>query len=99
MKKLTPIHPGNILLEEFLVPLSINMRQLALAIHVPSGRISQIINGKRDITVNTAYRLGKYFRTGPEFWLNLQQQYNLRINFEDWNQIKSTVPFCDHLAA
>ena len=99
MTNLQPIHPGNILLEEFIKPLNMNMRQLAVAIHVPSGRISQIIAGKRDISVNTAYRLGKYFKTGPEFWLNLQQKYDLRINKESWEEIKNTVPVCDKLAA
>lgn len=91
MKKLKPIHPGNILQEEFLKPLGINMSQLALAIQVPSGRITQIVQGKREITVDTAYRLGHFFKTGPEFWMNLKMQYNLRKGREEWESIKDTV--------
>lgn len=77
--KLTPITPGEILLEEFLEPLNISQTQLAKDINVPPNRISQIIHGKRDISADTALRLGKYFRIEPEFWLNLQVRYNVKI--------------------
>ena len=78
-KTLTPIKPGEILLEEFLKPLGISQNELARAISVPPNRISQIINGKREITADTALRLGKFFRIEPEFWLNLQTRYNMKV--------------------
>jgi len=77
-KTLTPIIPGEILLEEFLKPLGISQNELARAISVPPNRISQIINGKRDITADTALRLGRFFGIEPEFWLNLQTRYNMK---------------------
>ena len=78
-KKLTPITPGDILLEEFLRPMEITQNQLAKDINVPANRVSQIIHGKREITADTALRLGKYFGIEPEFWLNLQMRYNMKI--------------------
>jgi addiction module HigA family antidote len=77
--KLTPITPGDILLEEFLRPMKISQNQLAKDISVPANRVSQIIHGKREITADTALRLGKYFGIEPEFWLNLQVRYNMKI--------------------
>ena len=77
-KKLPPIHPGEILLEEFLKPLEMNPHQLAMALRVPPNRITQIIEGKRGITADTALRLGRYFGVNPQFWLNLQSTYDLR---------------------
>jgi antitoxin HigA-1 len=78
-KKLSPITPGDVLLEEFLKPINISQNQLAKDIKVPANRISQIIHGKREITADTALRLGKYFGIEPEFWLNLQVRYNMKI--------------------
>jgi antitoxin HigA-1 len=78
-KKLPPITPGEILLEEFLEPIGISQAQLARDIHVPANRVNQIINGKRKITADTALRLGKYFGIEPEFWLNLQMRFNMKI--------------------
>ncbi len=78
-KKLTPIIPGDNLLEEFLKPMGISQNQLAKDIKVPANRISQIVHGKREITADTALRLGKYFGIEPEFWLNLQMRYNMKI--------------------
>lgn len=75
---MTPITPGDVLLEEFLRPLKISQNQLARDINVPPNRISQIIHGKREITADTALRLGKYFGIEPEFWLNLQVRYNIK---------------------
>jgi addiction module HigA family antidote len=72
----TPIHPGEILGDE-LRELSISAAELARLIHVPANRVSQIIAGKRDITADTALRLGRWFGTGPQLWLNLQQAYDL----------------------
>lgn len=79
VKKLSPITPGDVLLEEFLKPMGITQNQLAKDIKVPANRISQIINGKREITADTALRLGKYFSIEPEFWINLQTRYNMKI--------------------
>jgi len=78
-KKLSPIMPGDVLLEEFLNPMGISQNQLARDINVPANRVSQIIHGKREITADTALRLGKYFGIEPEFWLNLQMRYNMKI--------------------
>lgn len=76
---LDPISPGEILLEEFMKPLGLSANQLARDIDVPPGRISEIINGKRSITADTALRLGKYFGVSPEIWLNLQVDYDMRV--------------------
>lgn len=78
-KKLSPITPGDVLSEEFLKPMGITQNQLAKDIKVPANRISQIIHGKREITADTALRLGKYFSIEPEFWINLQTRYNMKI--------------------
>jgi len=72
------IHPGEILLEEFLRPLDMNPHQMAMALRVPPNRIAQIIEGRRAITADTALRLGRYFGVNPQFWLNLQSAYELR---------------------
>jgi len=77
--KLTPITPGDVLLEEFLKPMKITQNQLAKDINVPANRVSQIIHGKREITADTALRLGRYFGIEPEFWLNLQLRHNMKI--------------------
>ncbi len=76
---LEPIHPGEILLEEFMKPLGISINRLARDIVVPPGRISAIVNGKRATTADTAIRLGRYFGTSPEVWIGLQADYELRI--------------------
>ncbi|HPX80833.1 MAG TPA: HigA family addiction module antitoxin [Syntrophales bacterium] len=76
---LDPIPPGEILSEEFMKPLALSANQLARDIDVPPGRISEIINGKRSITADTALRLGKYFGVSPEIWLNLQTDYDMRV--------------------
>jgi addiction module HigA family antidote len=76
---LESIHPGEILLEEFMRPLGISINRLAREIDVPPGRISDIVNGKRSVTADTALRLGKYFGVSPEVWLGLQVDYDLRI--------------------
>jgi addiction module HigA family antidote len=78
-KMLEPIHPGEILREEFLKPMAISINRLAREIMVPPGRISEIVNGKRGITADTALRLARAFGTSPEVWLGLQTDYDLRI--------------------
>lgn len=77
MKKLPPIHPGEVLKEEFLDPLDLSQNKLAMSIHVPAPRISEIVRGKRAITADTALRLGRFFDTSPQFWMNLQARYDL----------------------
>jgi len=72
-----PIHPGEILLEEFLRPMEISQYRLAKDISVPQRRISEITQGKRSITADTALRLGRYFKMEAQFWLNLQSRYDL----------------------
>lgn len=82
-KFLEPIHPGEILLEDFMKPLDVSINRLARDIAVPPGRISAIVNGKRAITADTALRLGKYFNVSPEVWMGLQADYDLRIAQRD----------------
>ena len=77
MAKFPPIHPGEILWEEFLKPLKISQSALSRDLDVPLQRINQIVLGKRAVTVDTALRLAKYFGTSPELWLNLQTRYDL----------------------
>jgi len=77
--KLNPVHPGEVLLEEFLKPMSLSQNQLALAIRVPARRINEIIHGKRRITADTAIRLAYYFNMSPKFWLGLQMDYDLDV--------------------
>jgi len=76
---LEPIHPGEILREEFLKPMGISINRLARDIVVPPGRISEIVNGKRGITADTALRLARFFGTSPDVWLGLQVEYDLRV--------------------
>ncbi len=78
-KLLEPIHPGEILYEEFMKPMEVSINALAREISVPPNRVSAIVNGKRSITANTALRLGKYFKVSLELWLNLQVDYDLRV--------------------
>lgn len=78
-KQLAPIHPGEILLEEFLKPMELSQNRLAKSLAVPARRINEIVLGKRAITADTALRLGKYFGVEPEFWLNLQMRYELEL--------------------
>lgn len=73
------LHPGEILLEEFLKPMELSQNKLAIAIRVPARRINEIVLGKRRITANTALRLAKYFDMSPQFWLGLQMDYDLDI--------------------
>ena len=77
MSRIAPIHPGEILLEDFLVPMGVTQHRLAVSIGVPPRRINEIVHGKRGITADTALRLAKYFGTSAEFWINLQSHYEL----------------------
>jgi len=78
-EKLSPIHPGEVLLEEFLVPMGLSQNRLALSIGVPPRRINEIVLGKRRITAETALRLARYFGNSPQFWLGLQSDYDLDV--------------------
>ena len=82
MKKIAPIHPGEILLEEFLQPMEISQYRLAKDISVPARRINEIVHGARAISANTALRLAQYFGTSPQFWLNLQVHFDLEVEAE-----------------
>jgi len=82
VRKLSAIHPGEILLEEFLNPLGVSQYQLAKDISVPPRRINEIVHGQRSITADTALRLARYFGTSERFWLNLQSRYDLEVEKE-----------------
>ena len=83
MNKMRPIHPGEILREEFLVPLGLSASALAIELKVPAPRINDIVRERRAITPDTALRLSRYFGTSPEFWMDLQTAYDLRIAARD----------------
>jgi addiction module HigA family antidote len=78
-EKIKPVHPGEILFEEFLKPMGISQNKLALDMRVPPRRINEIVQGKRRISADTALRLGRYFGTSPRFWLGLQMDYDLDV--------------------
>jgi antitoxin HigA-1 len=78
-KALPPIHPGEILSEDFIKPLNLSMNKLALGLRVPVTRIAEIVHGERSITADTALRLARYFDTSPQFWMNLQRDYDLHV--------------------
>ncbi|HEY9758702.1 MAG TPA: HigA family addiction module antitoxin [Oculatellaceae cyanobacterium] len=78
-EQLQPLHPGEILKEEFLVPMGMTANQLAMRLQVPPGRITGIINGQRSVTPDTALRLSKFFGNSAEFWMNLQMHYDLQL--------------------
>ncbi len=84
-KKIAPIHPGEILLEEFLKPLGISQYRLAKDIRVPARRINEIVQGKRSISADTALRLSRYFKLSERFWLNLQARYDLEVQKDKLN--------------
>ncbi len=89
--KLSLITPGEILSDEFLIPNNLSMAQLAKGVKVSSGRITQIVHNQREITADTAYRLSKFFGTSPQFWLNLQSNYNLRAYEETWASMSDQI--------
>jgi addiction module HigA family antidote len=84
-KILAPIHPGEILMEEFLKPLGISQYKLAKDISVPARRINEIVHGKRSVTADTALRLSRYFNLSERFWLNLQARYDLEMQKDKLN--------------
>jgi len=90
MKKLDPIHPGEILKEEFLLPLGISASSFAKTLGVPTNRISRILNGSSSVSADTSMRLAKALRTTPAFWMNLQSRYELQI-------AEDNTPSLDHI--
>jgi addiction module HigA family antidote len=91
-KQLDPIKPGEILLEDFMEPLNISINKLSRDLAVPPNRISEIVNGKRAITADTALRLQRYFQVEAQFWLNLQSEYDLRImKRKIWDDIQRRI--------
>jgi addiction module HigA family antidote len=78
-KKLKPVHPGEVLLEEFMKPLGLSMNRMALDLRVPVTRIADIVNERRGITADTALRFARYFKNSPTFWMNLQTRYDLEV--------------------
>lgn len=91
-KKINPIHPGKILLEEFMIPYKISQNKLGTDLNVSPRRINEIVNGKRSITADTALRLAHYFQMSPQFWLGLQTDYDLASKEDsDGKEIKTEV--------
>jgi addiction module HigA family antidote len=86
-RKPLPIHPGEILMEEFMKPLGLSQNQLARDLKIPPRRINQIVNGKRAITADTALRLARYFGTSPQLWMGFQDDYELDVAQEEKAEI------------
>ena len=84
-RKMKPVHPGEVLLEEFLKPMGITQYRLALDINVQATRINQVVRGKAGVSADTALRLGRYFQVSPQFWLNLQACYDLEVAMDRIN--------------
>ena len=91
----TPKHPGEMLLEEFLIPLALTQREMAKAILVPYQRINDLVNGRRGITPSTALRLAKYFEVAPAFWLNLQLRWDLYHAQKKEAETLETIQSCE----
>ncbi len=87
-KKLPNIHPGEVLLEEFLVPMNISQNALARRIKVPPRRVNEIVHGKRAVTADTALRLGRYFGISPQFWMGLQADHDLEAAEQSARDLK-----------
>lgn len=98
--KMKPVHPGEVLQEEFLTPMGLSQYRLAKEIHVPLRRINEIVLQRRGITADTALRLARFFGTTPELWQNLQSQYEMDVAKNSiWQKIKDTIkPMLSHAA-
>ncbi len=81
--KLAPIHPGEVLAEDYLAPRGVSANKLALDLHVPANRLTEITRGRRALTADTALRLARYFDTSPTFWMNLQSRYDLELTRDE----------------
>lgn len=99
MADLLPIHPGEILKDDFLEPLGLTPHRLAMELHLPASRISEIVKCRRSITAETALRLARFFNTSPAFWMNLQSQYDLAVaEDEDSEEVERDVhPLAMHI--
>ena len=91
INRMRPIHPGEIIKEEYLKPLSMSVNALAMALRVPTPRINDVVRQKRAVTIDTALRLARYFNTTPEFWLNLQTSYDLKTAKESADKIMQDI--------
>ena len=102
-KRIAPVHPGDVLREDFLKPLGMSVNKLALSLGVPATRMGEIVNGRRSITSDTALRLARFFGTTPEFWMNMQTGYELETAKDKVSSIiehtvhpyKAAYPLCD----
>jgi addiction module HigA family antidote len=88
--RLPPIHPGDTLREDFLKPLRLSVNRLAMELHVPVTRINDLANGRRSVTADTALRLARYFGTSPQFWINLQSNYDLERAMDSSGKVIET---------
>ena len=94
-KRMAPVHPGEILLEQFLKPLAMSQNKLAIEISVPPRRINEIVKGRRRVTADTAMRLARFFRMTPEYWMGLQADYDLDVARDELEErIESEVRPC-----
>jgi antitoxin HigA-1 len=90
-KTMAPIHPGEVLREEFLEPLGVTQHRLAVSISVPPRRINEIVHGKRGISADTALRLAKFFGTSDRFWLNLQSRFDLEVERDQLGSVLDAI--------
>ncbi len=98
-KLLDEIHPGEVLLEDFMRPMGISARKLSLDINVPPSRISEIVHGMRPITPDTALRLGLFFGMNPRFWINLQSEYDMRMAEREMKKLSACIRVFHPVAA
>ena len=98
-EKIMPIHPGEILQQDFLVPMGISAYRLAKETYIDQTRISEILKGKRSVTIDTALRLAKFFGTSPEFWINIQTQYDMEIKSDEISDDLQKINTISHKSA
>ena len=91
MNNMRPIHPGEIIKEEYLEPLSMSVNALAVALRVPASRINDVVRQKRGVSIDTALRLARYFNTTAQFWMNLQISYDLKIARQNMTKIEDEI--------
>jgi addiction module HigA family antidote len=91
MNNMRPIHPGEIIKEEYLKPLSMSVNALAVALRVPASRINDVVRQKRGVSIDTALRLSRYFNTTSQFWMNLQISYDLKIATQNMEKIENEI--------
>jgi addiction module HigA family antidote len=91
MNNMRPIHPGEIIKEEYLKPLSMSVSALAVALRVPASRINDVVRQKRGVSIDTALRLARYFNTTAQFWMNLQTSYDLKITRQNMTKIENEI--------